>query len=94
MSKRMRKYKNELCFLWTCKKKQRCNYIKIAPGEAINAVGEVANIVLRGKLPMKELQGKKLSLKHKRKLLSSQRGGSILGRLWSHSAPIITIFII
>ena len=98
MSKRMIKYKNELCFLGTCNKKQRCNYIKIAPDEVINAVGDVANTVLRGKLPIKELQRKKLrrelaslkklattksSLKHKRKLLSSQRGGSILGTLWT-----------
>ena len=98
MSRRMRKYKNELCFLGTCKKKQRCNFIKIAPGEVINAVGDVANTVLRGKLPIKAPQRKKLrreltslkklaikkgSLTHKRKLLSSQQGGSILGTLWS-----------
>ena len=98
MSRRMRKYKNELCFLGTCNKKQRCNFIKIAPGEVINAVGDVANTVLRGKLPIKAPQRKKLrreltslkklamkkgSLTHKRKLLSSQRGGSILGTLWS-----------
>ena len=54
--KRMIKYKNELCFLGTCNKKQRCNYFKIAPGEAI--MGNVANTVLRGKLPIKELQRK------------------------------------
>ena len=56
----MIKYKNDLCFLGTCNKKQRCNYIKIAPGEVINAVGDVANTVLRWKLPLKELQRKKL----------------------------------
>ena len=82
----------------TCNKKQRCNYIKIAQGEVNNAVGDVANTVLRRKLPIKELQWKKLkrelislkklaktksSLKHKRKLLSSQRDGSILGTLWT-----------
>ena len=70
----------------------------MAPGEVINAVGDVANTVLRGKLPIKELQRKKLrremttlkklamkksSLKNKRKILSSQRGGSILGTLWT-----------
>ena len=93
MSRRMRKYKNELCFLGTCNKKKWCNYIKIAPGEVINAVGDVANTVLRGKLRIKELQRKKLkrdltslkklattksSLKHKLKILSTQRGVSIL----------------
>ena len=98
MSKRMIKYKRELCFLGTCKKKQRCNFIKLAPAEVIHAVGDVANTVLRGKLPIKELQRKKLrreltslkklamkkgSLAQKRKLLTSQRGGSILGTLWS-----------
>ena len=47
-------------FFGTCNKKQRCNFIKIAPGEVINDVGDVANTVLRGKLPIKELQLKKL----------------------------------
>ena len=60
MSKRMIQFKNELCFLGTCNKKQRCNYIKMAPGEVTNAVGDVANTVLRRKFPIKELQRKKL----------------------------------
>ena len=59
MSKRIIKYKDELCFLGTCSKKQRCNYIKIAPGEVINAIDDVANTVLRGQLPIKEPQRKK-----------------------------------
>ena len=74
------------------------NFIKIAPGGVINAVGDVANTVLRGKLPIKAQQRKKLrreltslkklamkkgSLTHKRKLLSSQRGRPILGMLWT-----------
>ena len=59
MSKRMIKYKRKLCFLGTCKKKQRCNFIKLAPAEVIHAVGDVANTVLR-ELPIKELQRKKL----------------------------------
>ena len=56
----MIKYKNELCFLGTCNKNQRCNFIKLAPGEVINVVGDVANTVLRGKLPIKAPQRKKL----------------------------------
>ena len=82
----------------TWNKKQRCDFIKLAPAGVIHAVGDVANTVLRGRLPIKAVQRKKLrreltslkklamkkgSLAQKRKLLSSQRGGSILGTLWS-----------
>ncbi|MEE8289667.1 MAG: hypothetical protein V3R25_09670 [Nitrosomonadaceae bacterium] len=98
MSRRMLRHKNELCFLGTCSKKQRDNFVKVAPAQVIHAVGDVANTVLRGKLPIKSQQRKKLrkelsnlkklalkrgSLAGKRKLLVSQRGGSILGTLWS-----------
>lgn len=94
----MRKYKKELCFLGTCSKSQRGNFIKRAPADIIRTIGDVSNTVLRGNLPIKERHRKKLrrqvgslkrlsakrgSLKSKRKLLSSQKGGNILGTLWS-----------
>jgi hypothetical protein len=98
MTQRMRKYKSELCFLGTCSQKQRCNYLKNAPSGVVNAVGDAANSVLRGNLPLsvahrkklrreikglKSLSAKRTSLVSKRKLLATQRGGSILGVLWS-----------
>ena len=98
MSNRMKKYRNELCFLGTCSKSQRTNFINRAPAGLIHAISDAVNTVLRGRLPIKELHRKKLrrevsSLKKlsakrgsvisKRKLLTSQRGGSILGTLWS-----------
>ena len=98
MSKRMKKYKNELCFLGTCSKAQRGNFIKRAPADLIRAISDAVNTLLRGNLPIKEQQRKKLrreiatlkklsakrgSVVKKRKILSSQRGGSILGTIWS-----------
>ena len=98
MSTRMKKYKKELCFLGTCKKQQRCNFLKSVPSEVIHAIGDAAKTLLTGNLPMKEYHRKKLrkginslktlarkreSITKKRKLLSSQRGGSILGTIWS-----------
>jgi hypothetical protein len=98
MTQRMQKFRSEFCFLGTCGKKQRCNYLKHAPAGVLNAVGDAANTVLRGNLPLstahrkrlrreikglKTLAAKKTSLVTKRKLLASQKGGSILGVLWS-----------
>ena len=98
MTQRMRKYKNELCFLGTCAKGQRCNYLKRAPAGVVGAVGDVANTVLRGKLPistpnrgklrreiktLKKLSSKNASLASKKRILSSQKGGSILKTLWN-----------
>ena len=98
MSARIKKYKKELCFLGTCKKHQRVNYIKHAPAGVIHAVGDAAKTLLHGNLPIKNHQHKKLrkkikslktlaarkgSIVKKSKILSSQRGGSFLGTIWS-----------
>ena len=98
MSRRMKKYKKELCFLGTCTRQQRTNFIKHAPTDIIHSIGDVANTVLTGNLPIQNKYRKKLrrqltglkqlalkrgSIARKRTLLSSQRGGSILGTLWT-----------
>ena len=43
----MKKYKEELCFLGTCKKNQRQNFIRQASSEIINALGDAKDIVHR-----------------------------------------------
>ena len=97
MSTRMKKYKKDLCFLGRCSHKQRVNYLKSAKPDVINAIGDVVKTVLTGNLPIKPLHRKKLrsrlstlkqlatksGITRKRKILSSQKGGSILGVLWN-----------
>ena len=98
MSKRMKKYKNELCFLSTCSKSQRANFIKQAPSDIIRAIGDISNTLLRGNLPLTKVQRQKLkkeikllkqlalkkgTLARKRKIIVSQRGGNILGVIWN-----------
>lgn len=102
---RVRKYKNELCFLGTCNKNQRCQFAKIAPKGVFEAVGDIANTALQGGLNLKEKDKVKLrphiatlkklsrrtqSLTSKRRLLASQKGGSILGTLWNVVKNIFT----
>ena len=60
MLARVKKYKKELCFLGTCKKQQRVNYIKHAPVGVIHGVGDVAKTLLQGNLPIKDHQRRKL----------------------------------
>lgn len=99
MTARMLRNREQLKLLCTCSKKQRANYIKSAPTSVINAVGDISNTLLRGnKIPikpahrtklrrelknLKKLAKKKGSIASKRKLLTSQKGGSILGMIWS-----------
>ncbi len=98
MSKRMKKYRNELCFLSTCSKSQRGNFIKQAPSDIIKAISDISNTLLHGNLPLtvsqrkrlrkdikllKQLALKKNSLLKKRKIISSQKGGNILGVIWN-----------
>ena len=98
MSARIKKHKQELCFLGTCKKQQRVNFIKNAPAGVIHAIGDAAKTLLHGDLPIKPHHRRKLrkeikslktlatrgeSIDKKRKILSSQKGGSFLGTLWN-----------
>ena len=98
MSTRMKKYKKDLCFLGRCSHKQRVNYLKSVKPDVINAIGDVAKTILTGNLPIKVAQRKKLrarlatlkelatkqrSIKRKKTILSSQKGGSILKVLWN-----------
>lgn len=98
MSARIKKYKKELCFLGTCKKQQRVKFIKHAPAGVIHAIGDAAKTLLHGDLPIKEYHRRKLrkeikslktlaarreSIAKKRKILTSQKGGSFLGTIWN-----------
>ena len=98
MTTRIKKYKSDLCFLGTCPQKQRGVYLKSAPAGLIQAVGDIAQTLLPGNLPLRDAQRKKLrmhkrvlmtlagrkqSIQKKRKILISQRGGNLLGTIWS-----------
>lgn len=97
MSGRMRKYKKELCFLGTCKKNQRCTFIKSASNQIINALGDAIKTLLTGNLPISNHYRKKLrkdisklkllsskgGIVKKKRFLQSQRGGSLLGTIWN-----------
>jgi hypothetical protein len=97
MSRRMKKYKEELCFLGTCKKNQRQNFIRQASSEIINALGDAIKTLLTGNLPISTYYRNKLrkdisklkllsskgGILKKKKFLQSQRGGSLLGTIWN-----------
>ena len=97
MSRRMKKYKNELCFLATCKKNQRQNFISQASNQIINALGDAISTLLTGNLPITSYYRKKLhkdikklkllsskgDIIKKKRFLASQRGGSLLGTIWN-----------
>ena len=98
MTKRVHKHRRELCFLGTCKNKAARNrFIKQAPSPVIQSVGDVAKTLLYGELPIKLSDRKKLrkrksyllklaskgNINRKRKLLSGQVGGNILGTIWN-----------
>ena len=97
MSRRMQKYKKELCFLGTCKKNQRYIFVKNASNQIINAVGDAIKTLLTGNLPISSYYRKKLrkdisklrllsskgAVLRKKKLLQSQRGGSLLATVWN-----------
>ena len=75
MSRRMKKYKEGLCFLGTCKKNQRQNFIRQASSEIINALGDAIKTLLAGNLPISTYYRNKLRKDiGKLKLLSSKGG--------------------
>ena len=99
MTTRMRKYRKELCFLGTCKRQQdRKRFLQEAPIGVIDSVGDVSKTLLHGNLRIGprdrkylrskrnyliKLSNKKTGHRSKRKLLSSQVGGNILGTIWN-----------
>ena len=98
MSRRMRKYKKELCFLGTCKKSQRKSFVSKASSEVLKALGDAIKTLLTGNLPISNHYRKKLrkdvsklkflsssrgGIVKKKKFLQSQRGGSLLGTIWN-----------
>jgi hypothetical protein len=98
MSARIRRYRDEICFLGKCKAAQRKNIIKAAPSGLIQAIGDIAKTLLYGNLPLTDRQRAVLrkhqtslkvlatrgqSIKKKRTVLNSQKGGSLLGHIWT-----------
>jgi hypothetical protein len=56
----MKKYKKELCFLSTCSKSQRSNFVKKAPTDVIKAISDISNTILYGKLKLTTSQRQSL----------------------------------
>ena len=98
MKARIGRYKDDICFLGKCKPAQRKNYIRAAPSGLIQAIGDIAKTLLYGNLPLTDRQRTVLrkhrsslkvlatrgqSVTKKRTILSSQRGGSLLGHIWT-----------
>jgi hypothetical protein len=98
MTARIRRYKDDICFLGKCKPAQRKNYIKAAPSGLIQAIGDIAKTLLYGDLPLTDRQRVVLrkhknslkvlathsqSIQKKRAILTNQRGGSLLGNIWT-----------
>ena len=97
MSRRMRKYRDELDFICKCKPQLRQNIIKNAPNDLINTFTDIAQTVLykqidltsqqRNRLrklinPLKILASESKSVKSKKHLLSKNKGGNILKSIW------------
>lgn len=92
------RYKDDICFLGRQRPLDLKNYIRAAPSGLIQAVGDIAKTLLYGNLPLtdrqrtvlrkhrkslKVLATRSQSVAKKRTILSSQRGGSIIGDIWS-----------
>ena len=78
MSRRMKKYIDELCFFGgTCKKNQRQNFIRQASSEIINALGDAIKTLLTGNLPISTYYRNKLRKDISKLKLLSSKGGII-----------------
>ena len=98
MTARIKRYQDEICFPGKCKAAQRKNIIKTAPSGLIQVIGDIAKTLLYGNLPLSDRQRAVLrkhraslkilatqgqSIKKKRTILTGQRGGSLLGHIWT-----------
>lgn len=96
MSRRMKRNRADLEYLGTCTPKTRKLLLKNANTELLRAIAEAAWTVLSGEVKLtpaqrqrlvkdesilRQLATKQRSISEKRKVLSTQRGGNILGFL-------------
>ena len=93
----MKNYREELCFLGTCKTNQHRSFISQASSEVVNALGDAIRTLLTGNLPISTYYRNKLrkvigklkllsskgDIVKKKRFLQSQRGGSLLGTVWN-----------
>ena len=97
MSNRMRKYRGDLQYLGTCPPKTRKLLLKHSNGELLKAIAEAAWTVLSGEVKLtpaqrrrflkdesilRQLATKQRTVAQKRKVLTSQRGGNVIGFLF------------
>jgi hypothetical protein len=98
MSSRMKRYRADLNYLGTCSPKTRQLLLKNANTELLRAIAEAAWTVLSGEVKLtpgqrkrlvkdesvlRQLATKQRSLTDKRKVLSTQRGGNVIGFLFN-----------
>lgn len=104
MSQRIKKCRDELCYLANCSDKNRKYIIKGSNSDLINAIGDASLTLIKNKLPLKavhkrqlknyirELQllaTSKVPIAKKKSVLSTQKGGAVLGLLWNIIKNII-----
>jgi len=98
MSGRMKHCRGDLHYLGTCSPKTRKLLLKNANGELLKAIAEAAWTVLSGEVKLtpaqrrrlvkdesilRQLATKQRSVADKRKVLTSQRGGNVIGFLFN-----------
>lgn len=98
MSSRMKRCRGDLHYLGTCSPKTRKLILKNANGELLKAIAEAAWTVLNGEVKLtpvqrrrlikdesilKQLATKQRTVADKRKVLTSQRGGNVIGFLFN-----------
>ena len=104
MSSRVKRHKDELSFLKKCTNKQRKDLINSASSDLVKAIADIALTAIKGGFPLnssqkkmvrsnastfKQLTTKQRTLKQKKRLLASQRGGSILPLMLSLLTSIL-----
>ena len=98
MSGRMKRHRTDLHYLGTCSPKNRKLLLKNANTELLRAIVEAAWTVLSGEVKLTPAQRRRLikdesvlrqlatrqrNLTEKRKVLTSQRGGNVIGFLFN-----------
>ncbi len=98
MSKRMQQYRGDLHLIGGCTPNTRKAVFKACDNKLIEAIADAVWTVLEGKVPLtpsqrqhiiqeqpilRQIAAKNRTLKQKRKVLTSQRGGNIISFLFN-----------
>lgn len=104
MTHRVKKCSSELCYLANCCTKNRKFIIRGSNQELVKAIGDIALNIIKNKIPLTSAEKRKVkkyinalqtlgtssvSTAKKKSVLSSQKGGAVLGLLWNVIKNII-----